>query len=233
MRKKTEMDYDDDLFTPEGNQPVEQNADSESSSAGKKKSGCGIKFFLILLIAFGGLMLLCCGGIGLTVYSMKPEIEKDPAIVKQKLSRMLKIDLPEGFEAKNSFKMNMFSFILMDAIFIENSDSGVIILMEFSGTMAENKELQASFKEGLGNSNSSDELNIEEQVTREVTIDGQTIKFNFIKGTDRESQQEIRQIHGILPGKKGPILFIMSVSEETWDEEQALKMLESIEIPKD
>ena len=232
------MAHNDDLFTPDGKQPSDYDpadfhTDSDSRSAEKKKSGCGMRAFLIILAAVGGLTMLCCCGIGISLYSMKPEIEENPVAVKQNLARMLKIDLPEGFEARRSFKMKMYSFILMEGLFIENSESGVIILMEFSGSLAENKELQDSFREGLGESSSSGELNIEEQKTEEVTLDGEVIKFKFIKGTDKESKQEVRQVHGILPGKKGPILFIMSLSEEAWDEEQVLKMLESIEIPKD
>ncbi len=226
------MEYDDDLFTPDEKRPDDSAPRAERSS-GNQQTGCGMKLFLIILAVVGGLTMLCCCGIGITVYSVTPEIEENPALVKQDLARMLKIDLPEGFEPKRSFTMKLFSFIAMDGVFVENSESGVIILMEFSGALAENKELQESFKQGLGESSSSDELKVEEQTIKEVTIGGETIEFKFIKGTDRNTNQEVRQVHGVLPGKNGPILFILSLAEEKWDEEQVMKMLESIEIPKD
>ena len=227
------MTGDDDLFTPEGNQSSSSNAGAGAHSAGGRKSGCGMKFFLILLAAIGGLTILCCCGIGISLYSITPELEENPALVKQNLAKMLEIDLPEGYEAKKSFRMNLFSLISMEGVYIENPDSGLILLMEFSGSLAENKELQDSFKKELDGSSSSDELNIEEKKTREITIDGKAIPFVFIKGTEKETNRAVRQVQAILPGEKGPILFVMNVGEDAWDEEQVLKMLESIRIPKD
>ncbi len=227
------MTGEDDLFTPEGNQSSSFNADAGAHSAGGRKSGCGMKFFLILLAAVGGLTILCCCGIGISLYSITPELEENPALVKQNLARMLEIDLPEGYEAKKSFRMNLFSLISMDGVYIENPDSGVILLMEFSGSLAENKELQDSFKKELGGSDSSEELNIEEKKTREVKIGGKAVPFVFIKGTEKETNRAVRQVQAILPGRKGPILFVMNIGEDSWDEEQVLKMLESINIPED
>lgn len=228
--KDKDMNYDDELFTPEGNQPVDSGFRPDPSSVNQQKSGCGMKAFLIFLAALGGLTLLCCCGIGISIYSMVPEIEENPAIAKQNLSRMITIDLLEGFEAKSSFKMNMFSLISMDGVLVENPESGAIIFLEFSGSLAENKEMQDSFREAIGSGKSNDDINIQEQQSREVAIDGQKFKFNFIQGTQKNSNEQVRQVHGVLPGKEGPILFIMNVSEEKWDEEQTLKMLESIKL---
>jgi len=226
------MNYEnDEVFSPEDPRSEANRFDASSDPGNQKKSGCGMKFILILLASLGGITLLCCCGIGFSLYSMKPVIENDPVLAKQNLSQIIKVDLPDGFEPKNTFTMQIFSMISMNGVYIEDPKSGAIILLEFSGTLSENKDLQNKISEGVGTGQSSEELNVLEQKTRELTINGQTVKFNFIKGKDKKSGKEIRQILGIFPGKKGPVMLIMNVSEEKWNEEQTLKMLKSIKIP--
>ncbi|MBL4884869.1 MAG: hypothetical protein JKY95_10085 [Planctomycetaceae bacterium] len=225
----------DELFTPEGNQPIDSDYRSNPGSINKQKTGCGLKVFLIVLASMGGLSLLCCCGIGISLYSMVPQIEQNPVIAQQELETILKIELPEGFEPQGTIKMKAFSLISMNGVFISSpEDDGMIMVMGFSGTLATDQGVLDSIRDSIDTGNTEievDEIEKGDEQTHERTINGEVVKFQFIKGKTKESQKEVRQIHAVINGAQGPIIFIMSVSEEEWDEEQALKMIDSIELP--
>ncbi|MFN3160301.1 MAG: hypothetical protein ACE37I_13370 [Rubinisphaera brasiliensis] len=289
----------DDLFRPEGDEPPPQ-----------KSSGCGMRFLLILLISVTGLSLLCCCGIGISLYSMAPKIEEDPAIAQKTLDRIMSITLPEGYEPKISLAMNVFSLINAQGVIIESaSEKSILILARFKGSLIEQGDIVQQIEDAMTEEVDDSDMVIESQEKREFEINGQTVEFTFLKGRTTDSDgdekpadpadadlgapeevpggddavepaetdpaaseepaetpaaetpeepaaenaapnaapaeeaaeaaepeaeapqgEEMRQVRAMIPSSDGPVLFLLIVPEDEWNEQDVVDMIESIEL---
>ncbi|MBB01655.1 MAG: hypothetical protein CMJ47_03305 [Planctomyces sp.] len=286
----------EDLFRPEGDEPPPQ-----------KSSGCGMRFLLILLVSVTGLSLLCCCGIGISLYSMAPKIEDDPAVAQKTLDRIMSITLPDGYEPKISLAMNVFSLINVHGVIIESaSEKSILILARFKGSLIEQGDIVKQIEDAMTEEVDDSDMVIESQEQREFEINGQTVEFTFLKGRTADSDgdeqlaepddadpaapeempdadepaetdpasveepaetpatetpeqpaaenaapnaapaeeaaeaaepeaeapqgEEMRQVRAMIPSGDGPVLFLLIVPEDEWNEQDVVDMIESIEL---
>lgn len=73
------------------------------------------------------------------------------------------------------------------------------------------------------------EMDEESSETREFTVDGQKVPFEFIKGNSGGTPT--RQVVGILPGRQGMVMVMAMIPESDYDEELIVKMIQSIRLP--
>lgn len=267
---------DDDLFRPEGEQPRE-----------KQSSGCGLRFVLIMLAVAGGMTMLCCCGIGVSLYSMAPSFENNPATAKANLDELIDIELPETYKPETAISMDIFSFAKVRGSFIEiDENGGALIVAGLSGQLAQNQDFFDKVSEEIKKEANDSEMEILSTEVREFEIGGKPVEFTFLhgrvkgdggnvvvedeivvgnevnedseviapeegtapaeEGTDlvepveegEEAQpdnkkREIRQVRAILPGKGGSkVFFLLIVDENKWNEEEVVKLIESIEVPE-
>ena len=76
----------------------DQPETSPDAAAARKRMSTGTKILLILAIVFGGLLVLCCGGmilLGLYAQSYaKTALSDDPAAVQETAAEITQIDVP-------------------------------------------------------------------------------------------------------------------------------------------
>jgi hypothetical protein len=90
----------------------------------------GMKACLIVICVLGACCLLCCGGFGYLGYAMVPKVSTVPADINAAREEIAKIDIPAGFEPKNSLKIdNWFCTVTM----VEYSNPGHANLMMLQG----------------------------------------------------------------------------------------------------
>jgi hypothetical protein len=77
----------------------------------------------------------------------------------------------------------------------------------------------------------NDELNEESSETREFTINGEKVPFEFIKGTGADHARAFRQVVGIFRVKAGTVMVMLMVPEGEYDEPAVVRMIESIRSP--
>jgi hypothetical protein len=86
----------------------------------------GMKACLIVICVLGACCLLCCGGFGYLGYAMVPKVSTVPAEIDAAREEIAKINIPAGFEPKNSLKIdNWFCNVSM----VEYSNPGHANLM--------------------------------------------------------------------------------------------------------
>jgi hypothetical protein len=137
------------------------------------------------------------------------------------------IDLPEGFEPRMGVNLPLGGLSLQMAVYSTSDvpDQGGTVLMLMHSTLPiSDEDLRRQMDQQAGNQ----ELTIESRETRAVEVDGETINFEFSKGKMKKDGSEMRQVSGLIPGRKGSVLLLMFVPEENWDEEQVLEILKSI-----
>jgi len=170
----------DDLFRPEGD-----------ASPDKKSSGCGLRFLLILLVSVTGLSLLCCCGIGISMYSMVPKIEDDPAVAQQTLDELLQIKLPERFTPEMAIRMNVLGFINVKGVIVEStSKDGMLIVVRLRGSLVEQGDFVTQIEDSIKDEVDDSDMVIESRETRQFEIDGQPVEFTFLKGRRNDGSNQ-------------------------------------------
>jgi hypothetical protein len=86
-------------------------------------------------------------------------------------------------------------------------------------------------QQGQRPGNVNTDLSEESTETREFTIGGEKVPFEFIKGTS--AQGPSRQVVGVFQGRNGVIMVMLIVPESDYDEAAVVRMLESIRLPDD
>lgn len=106
----------------------------------KRGMSTATKVVLILACVFGGLFLLCCGGVIYFFWQVRKgfEVSDDPDTVAAVRREILDIELPPGYRPRQSFKMDIQIFNIQDipkvkGVFYDTGkENGVLMLMEIS-----------------------------------------------------------------------------------------------------
>jgi len=217
---------DDDVFRPEEEEPR------------RSDRGCGMNCLLLGLAGIGAAMLLCCCGVGISLYSLAPTIDEDPQVAEETLNDLIDIELPEDYSPEMSASMNLMGLGNVRGTVVEvGENQGALIVVGMQGRLAQDERFMNQVRESLRERVGNADYEVTESETREVTIDGQEVEFTFSKGrtqpADGKDPIDIRAVSGLLPGKGGEqVVFLLFMEESKWNEEEALRMLESIDLPE-
>jgi len=195
------------------------------------------KILLILGVLFGGIMVLCCGGVVYMIYYAKAMVSEDPTVIAATSAEITEIDLPA--EMKPQMAMNIKvpftgQEVIKAAIYTDEDNQGTLILGGVGKVMAEQNQadMQEQFTQALrqqGIQSGEQNVELEEIRTIERTIRGQPATFVISRGTDTESGKELFHVNGTFQGKNGPAIFLLIADPEAYDEDRVVEIIESIE----
>lgn len=202
----------------------------------KRGMSTGMKVLLTVGTIGGICLLLCCGGVAFFLAKVKNIFEQahsnDPAIVRQRAREIAAIEIPPGFEPAESV-----DFFVMRMVEFKKPPDAKLVLME-SAQIDQGQDVQEQRDEMLRNmreqqpdaAHDGDDdiaIDVQERRTRQLTVRGRTVEFEFTKGTEGEGKV-VRQVSGSFPTSRGTCVLILTEPEETYDEAAVLKMLSSI-----
>lgn len=198
----------------------------------KRGMSGGTKVLMILLVVFGILLLACCGGVVYLYQQMKAGLSTDPAVVDRVTSDITDIDLPEKFKPLQSMEMKIPFGPKMQMVFYRAGKApSVMMMIAVNVPMDEfNEEKQAEIRgnmkpQGEGAPELTD---VESLKPFDVTIRGEEIRFDFIKGTDSKSGEKMIQVKGVFPGKSGAVMLLLVVTESEFKRAELETLLKSI-----
>ncbi|RPI81771.1 MAG: hypothetical protein EHM42_10200 [Planctomycetaceae bacterium] len=194
------------------------------------------KVVLIMLTVGGVAMFLCCGGLMVGGWcfacSVSQSITMNPVDVRAATDEIVTIDIPDGFEPKQSMRMDMLGMKM--AIYGRpDAPNAVILIMQNRFAFDVNDEQQRkqmfdAMRQQAGLPAGQEGASTSE--TRDIEIDGQEVPFQFT--TLDQNGQKVRQVMGFVPLKSGMVMIMIMVPEEQYDEDQIVAMLESIREPQ-
>ena len=205
----------------------------------KRGMSSGTKVLLILGILFLLCVLLCCGG-GIVVSFMaskyaKDAVSLDPAVIAQRRSEILDIEIPEPFTPQTSMDMTVpmtDQRLMMIISYTGQSPADTITLVGIGELMAGQPEQQmrqqieqSLQQQGIGRQDSTGQWEAKE---KEFTIAGKPTTFVFRIAKDENNEPKRFDASGMVTGKRGPVLITISADAETLSEEQIDKIIESI-----
>lgn len=213
-----------------------------------KKGMSSTSKVLIILGSIGGLCLVaCCGGGAFLFYKAKDMVSfsQDAATVKKNTEEIVLIDVPADFAPAQSMKFSMMGVSMKWAIYTKaGSNDAMLMLMEMNqpGMAAQggagakqqrDQMLQAMRQQqaqqgGAGQFNT--EINEQSAKSRKFKINGETVEFDFIKGT-RPNGGDVHQVVGVFPSRGGGVVMLMLiVPADGYDEEAIVTMIKSIRM---
>ena len=108
----------------------------------------------------------------------------------------------------------------------------MLMQMKFPGNQSD-AEIERSFKMQMDQMGQSTEVSVEESETRTFMIDDEEVDFLFVTGVKGQNETKVKQVQGVFPGRNGTIMLMVIEGEETWDEAEVVKMIESITVSED
>ncbi len=200
-------------------------ADGEQRSG----MGAGTKILIILLSVLGVSCIACCGAFFYFAKNAFKVVQTPPEVIEMQ-EEIVSIEIPETYRPGQGMATKIFGMTMNMVMFqrAENPSSGNLVLMEMKMPMDGSQEqLDLAFQQQMDQQGNNQNLDIEETEKRTFTIDGEEREFTFNKGTS--NGKAIRQVTGVFKSRNGNATMIVLVEDEdVWDEEQAVKMIESI-----
>jgi hypothetical protein len=198
----------------------------------QQKSGCGLKWLVLLGILFGGGALVCCGACGFLGFTFVPKVVQTPADVTALTQEIVDVKVPADFQPVNGMKLDNFAMAIRGATYRQQQGRGHLQFLEVAVKFGDPAANEAQFKQQFRQSQNGQELKvlkIDQSEVREFPVRGQPVSFRFEEGSDVSSATKYRQVSGEFPGKNGPASLTLQVEEDAWNEEAVVEMLKSMQ----
>jgi hypothetical protein len=193
----------------------------------KRGMSSGTKVLIILLCVFGGMALLCCGGVVYFAYKVRNAVSEDPAVVRSVANDIAEIDIPPKFEPVASMNFSMVMKMRF-AIFQTPGKTGTLMLMEMAVPNASEEDMKQSMSQ-QGQGQNMRDLVVKKTETKTFKVRGKDVTFYFSEAVDEKTKAPYRKVHGTFPGKDGgAVVLVLQVPEKEYNEGEAVKMIKSI-----
>jgi hypothetical protein len=193
----------------------------------RKSNTAKILLIILAVVVIGA--VLCCGGIGLFMYSNPPvKTTSVAAEITEKTNSIADIEILPGFRPVMAMDMNMY-FMTMQMAFYDGQGSGMFMIAQVQAPQgADQAQMQQQMRQSMQQQNMGEQLTIKNSETKTVPIDGQDVDFLFSTATNAKDNSEWRQVTGAFPGKNGMAFMILQQPAEAYDEEEVVNMLKTI-----
>jgi hypothetical protein len=216
--------------------------DLQAEQPRKQGMSSTAKVLLVLGTIAGVGLLLCCGGLAFVGFKYKDIFQgiaestsSDPAVIKRRTQEVVQIDIPSEFTPTMMMGGQFEGKGMIEFIYQNPANQGSMLLI-----MEQNlpsppgqtpKQRRDAMLHGMKQGQQFGGMNIQEESTetRDFTINGEDVPFEFAKGTVNGVQS--RKIVGVFPGKKGDILLMLILAEKDYDDEKIVNMIKSIRLP--
>ncbi len=200
----------------------------------------GAKVLLILGIVFGGLVLLCCGGVMISGVLMQRyfarSLSEDPQTVRATTAELAQLEIPDALAPQAAMDLKVpFSGrqMMTMAIWSHQESNSVLMLMgmgKIFGPDAE-RQMKNSMRQSLREQGFQEPGQWQVETTRdhEVEIRGETVQFTIGRGRNPETGAPRVQVSGVFQGESGPVMLMADVDARVVSEDELIEMLESIE----
>lgn len=219
----------DDQFNQDSFDQYEQPQE-RSQRPPKQGMSTAVKVILILFAVFGGGALLCCGGFVYFAYRMMPTVTERPEEVIAAQKELADITLLPELKPKMAATMDNFFVDGKLIMFASDDAKSNLMLFKIKLKVGNDPNQEAQIREAMQKESGSDNrrLDSEKTETRKITVKGVEEEFSFISGEDPKTKRKVRRITGTFQGKTGDVHLLYQTDEESYKEEDAVKMIESV-----
>lgn len=196
----------------------------------------GAKVLLGLGIGCGVLLVLCCGGFGVTFFyfgrSLQRAASEDPATIRRVTESIVTIEVPEALEPKFSFDWTVpiFNRTVSAAAYADSDDHSSLVLFQLDLDLGNPEAMKLQFQESLRESGQGEweEVDLDDSETFETEINGNLAEFTVGSGKREGSGREVWQATGAFDGNGGRAMLFMQLGADDFSKEQMMDVLKSM-----
>ncbi len=197
---------------------------------------------LLILGSIGGLALLvCCGGAAFLGYRFKQNfaIATTPAEVRQQTEEIMQVEIPDEFPPIMGMQLKWPVEMRLATYGTQGNDAAALVIMEMQalpnqprGNARQMRDQMLQQMRQNQQQQGQQMVNVieESSESRDFTINGQKVPFEFIKGKNAEDGTDYRQVVGVIPKGDGFVMIMLAAPEAQYDEDKIVKMIESIRL---
>lgn len=188
-------------------------------------------------------MLACCGGVAFFGFKFKDVIKQvadatssDPAVVKQRTAEVIQIDIPDEFTPIMTIGFPFGAFSMKEFIYQNKANpNSMLVIVETNQPLQPGQNVQQQREAMMQGMRQGQQFSLdiqeESRETRNFTINGEDVPFEFIKG--KAQGVPARKIVGVFSSRQGTIMLMLIVAESESSDEKIDNMLKSIRLPGD
>jgi hypothetical protein len=185
-------------------------------------SGCAKAFLILGALGIAALLACCVGG----WFYMRSAIVTDATEVRSVADDIVDWDFNGELEGRFAAR-----FFFARVAILGERDKGIVMVVDsqFADARDMGRRMDEQFE---GQMQTDDELTEETEVieegSREVTIKGETVQLQFNKTQGVDSGKIYWEVVGVVPGTEHSAFVFVKVLEETYSEEEVLRRFEGI-----
>lgn len=195
-----------------------------------RSGGRSWKLVLILLLVFIAGVIVCCGGCLWSVIS-GTQTTTDKDLISSWQQEMAAIAIPDAYDAREATRISFFNLVTFTSTAYAGPDSTGLYFCNASGAAtsdpASAEELGPSLRGMIGATART--LEVESSQIREIEVGEQSFDFQLITGTAVGTNDEWKELRGTVPTQKGILLIVFQGRSETFDEQAAIDITQTVE----
>lgn len=185
----------------------------------------------IVLISLGVIGLL--GGVclcGFALYFFQPVFNHDPSHVNELTQDLIEVDISENWQPGGTIEWNVLWIMMFRGAYYEWKDAhGQLAIVAVDGDVLNQEDVRSHVVRQLQEAGGTGVVIVEQEETREIMVDGEPVRFTFQRGKEVNSDIPVRLVEGVVDGIRGPVLIALRINQSSWDEQQILHMLSTMQ----
>jgi len=219
--------------------------DLQAEQPQKRGMSSTAKVLLVLGSITGVCMLTCCGVVGVGFLKFKDVIQEgiknvadatssDPAVVKKRTAEVIEIDIPDEFTPVMMVGGGFGEFSMKEFIYTHKANpNSVLVIVESNQPLQPGQSAQQQREAMIQGVRQGQQFSLdmqeESRETRDFTINGEDVPFEFIKG--KAHGVPTRKVVGVFSSRQGTIMLMLLVAESDYTDEKIVAMIQSIKLP--
>lgn len=206
---------------------MSMHEDLQAEQPQKRGMSSTAKVLLVLGSIAAVCMLGCCLSLAFFGLKFKDVIQEgiknvaeatssDPAVVKQRTAEVIEIEIPDEFTPVMMVGGGIGEFSMKEFIYTHNADpNSVLVIMESNQPRQPGQDAKQQREQMLHGVRQGQQFSMdiqeESKETRNYSINGEDVSFDFIKG--KAHGVPARKVVGVMSGRHGTILIMLIVAE--------------------
>lgn len=218
---------------PGGGDSVPRDDDAFDEPAEPSRGGGGWKLALIIVAISVLVLILCCGGLayfGFQWVRDQTQFTNNPEEIRTWTDEIIAIDIPDDYVPNSGAKFGMGQFMAFTVLTYFGPEEARLFLVELSGQAASDPQNHPQLEQSLRDGVAGQAKVIQEESSEihEVDINGETVDFKLVTGPESATGEEWTELSGVVPTERGMVLVLIQAPVESFNEEEALSVVQSI-----
>jgi hypothetical protein len=180
----------------------------ESSWRGRMRTA----LMTVTILLFVGLIAVC----GFSAWYFQPVLSESPQLARDLTEEMLRVQVPEEFEARGAIEWNLLWLVEMRGTYYElTGEDGLLMFLDIESSLMDEPDIRDHVERTLREKGAGGPplKIVEEEPDREFDVRGRIVSFRTRIGESPADRSRHRLCEGVVDGNRGPVLVAFRLPE--------------------